>query len=618
MPVPRPSEVARDNGDSWFARALRAVFGWKAGSIRADLKDVLEDGAGETGFSPTERTMLKNILGLRERRIVDVMVPRADIIAVQREIALGELMKVFESAGHSRLVVYDDTLDDAIGMVHIRDLVAFMTVRAAASAKANTRRKKPFPAGLDLKAIDLSMPLSRAKIIREILYAPPSMPVLDLLAKMQTTRIHLALVVDEYGGADGVVSIEDIVEQIVGEIADEHDEDMPPGVVRQTDGSFLADARASLDDVTSIVGAEFDVGEVAKEVDTLAGYVATRIGRVPVRGELVPGPGPFELEILDADPRRVKKLRIYRGLDREQRQAARHPAAGRRTAATGQRPRHPHLRRPHPPTNRSSFLRDSAIEIRTPAVTLDRLAHTIVRALGLAARPDRISCRRVNGAGAAADDAWPLPFITFPILVWLVDGAAAGRLGGVLAAASAGWWFGFGYFLAGLYWIGNAFLVDAKTFGWLLPFAVVALPAGNGGLHRVRPRVGAAHLDARRNPRAGARGRAHARRMAAWPPLQRLSVERLWLCADLAALARARRGADRALGADLPRRRGLCVARRARRRPRRHEATVAGSDAECRRARRARDLGRRAARANSHQLRRGRAPAHHAAQSAAG
>jgi CBS domain containing-hemolysin-like protein len=160
------------------------------------------------------------------------------------------------------------------------------------------------------------MPLSATKIIREILYAPPSMPVLDLLAKMQTTRIHLALVVDEYGGADGVVSIEDIVEQIVGEIADEHDEDTPPSVVRQSDGSFLADARASLEDVTAIVGTEFDVGEVAKEVDTLAGYVATQIGRVPVRGELVPGPGPFELEILDADPRRVKKLRIYRSLDR--------------------------------------------------------------------------------------------------------------------------------------------------------------------------------------------------------------------------------------------------------------------------------------------------------------
>jgi CBS domain containing-hemolysin-like protein len=318
VPVPvQPSAAARGNGEGWFARVLRVIFGLKPSTIRADLKDVLATPEGETGFSPTERRMLSNILGLRERRISDVMVPRADIIAVQRDIGIGELMKVFESAGHSRLVVYDDTLDDAVGMVHIRDLVAFMTVRAAASAKANTRRKKPFPAGLDLKAIDLSMPLSGAQIIREILYAPPSMPVLDLLAKMQTTRIHLALVVDEYGGSDGVVSIEDIVEQIVGEIADEHDEETTPGVVRQADGSFVADARAGLDDVTAIVGGEFDVGEVAQEVDTLAGYVATRIGRVPVRGELVPGPGPFELEILDADPRRVKKLRIYRGLDRQ-------------------------------------------------------------------------------------------------------------------------------------------------------------------------------------------------------------------------------------------------------------------------------------------------------------
>src|SRR5919204_4103051 len=181
--IPQASQAAPESADNWFTRALRTIFRWKSNNtIRADLKDVLE-GASDTGFSPAERTMLKNILGLRERRVVDVMVPRADIIGVQRDIALGELMKVFESAGHSRLVVYDDTLDDAAGMVHIRDLVAFMTERAAASAKANTRRKRPFPAGLDLKAVDLSMPLSATKIIREILYGPPSMPVLDLLAK---------------------------------------------------------------------------------------------------------------------------------------------------------------------------------------------------------------------------------------------------------------------------------------------------------------------------------------------------------------------------------------------------------------------------------------------------
>lgn len=302
--------------ESWFKRALRMIFGWKTSSIRADLKDVLDEGAAETGFSPTELSMLRNILGLRERRIADVMVPRADIIAVQRQISLGELMKVFESAGHSRLVVYDETLDDAAGMVHIRDLVAFMTVRAADKAKTRARRKKPFPSGLDFTAVDLAATLASTGIIREILYSPPSMPVLDLLAKMQTTRIHLALVVDEYGGADGVVSMEDIVEQIVGEIADEHDEETAPGVIHQPDGSFLADARAKLEQVAAIVGPQFEVGEAANEVDTLAGYVVTRIGRLPVRGELVPGPGPFEIEVLDADPRRLKRLRIYRTFDR--------------------------------------------------------------------------------------------------------------------------------------------------------------------------------------------------------------------------------------------------------------------------------------------------------------
>jgi len=322
VPVPRPSEIARDPGNTWFSRMLRGVFGWKAGSIRADLEVVLEAGAaGESGFSPEERAMLKNILGLRERGVEDVMVPRADIVAVQQGISLGELVKVFEVAAHSRLVVYDDTLDDPTGMVHIRDLIGYMANRAAASASTKARRKKPFTAGLDLTAIDLSIPLSSTKLVRTILFVPPSMPAIDLLAKMQATRIHLALVIDEYGGTDGLISIEDIVEQIVGDIEDEHDEDATVGVVRQPDGSYLANARANLDDVTTTIGAEFDVGEAAEDVDTLGGYLVMRVGRVPVRGELVPGPSGFEIEVLDADPRRVKRVRIYRGRDRAGRRA---------------------------------------------------------------------------------------------------------------------------------------------------------------------------------------------------------------------------------------------------------------------------------------------------------
>jgi CBS domain containing-hemolysin-like protein len=313
VPVPRPSEVAREGGETWIGRMLRSLFGWKAGSIRQDLEVVLEAGApADTGFSPQERTMLKNILGLRERRVEDVMIPRADIVSVQQDIPLGELVKVFEGAGHSRLVVYNDTLDDPVGMVHIRDLIAYMAARAAVSPEANAKRKKPFPANLDLKAVDLGRPLSDTKITREILFVPPSMPVIDLFAKMQAIRIHLSLVIDEYGGTDGLVSIEDIVEQVVGEIEDEHDEEAPITVIRQRDGSFLADARTNIEDVVATLGAEFDVGDAAEEVDTLGGYLVTKVGRVPVRGELVPGPGDFEIEVVDADPRRVKKVRIYR------------------------------------------------------------------------------------------------------------------------------------------------------------------------------------------------------------------------------------------------------------------------------------------------------------------
>jgi CBS domain containing-hemolysin-like protein len=273
---------------------------------------------GESGFSPEESRMLKNILALREARIGDVMVPRADIIAVQQDIPLGELMRMFENAGHSRLAVYNDTLDDPVGMVHIRDLIAFMTQRAAVDPGKNVKRKKPLPAGLDLRAIDLRMPLSATRIVRELLFVPPSMRVIDLLARMQASRMHLALVIDEYGGSDGLVSIEDIVEQIVGEIADEHDEDELPAVIRQPDGSYIADARAHLEDVAAIVGHDFDVGDAAEEVDTLGGYLVTRAGRLPVRGEIVPGPGLFEFEVLDADPRRVKRIRITRLKERRE------------------------------------------------------------------------------------------------------------------------------------------------------------------------------------------------------------------------------------------------------------------------------------------------------------
>jgi CBS domain containing-hemolysin-like protein len=306
-----------DLREGWLSRVMRILFGWRGQATRAELELVLTAEQPESGFSPTEAAMLKNILGLRECRIESVMVPRADIVAVQQDIAIGELVNLFAGAAHSRLVVYNDTLDDPVGMVHIRDLLGFMAARAASEpAGAAAADNDPPAADLDLGKIDLTMPLKTTKIVRDILYAPPSMPALDLLAKMQATRIHLALIIDEYGGSDGLVSMEDLVELIVGDIADEHDEAETAAVTRQADGSFIATGRASLDDVRAVIGEEFDVGEAAQDVDTLGGYLVTRAGHVPVRGELVPGPATFEAEVLDADPRRVKRVKIYRSKDR--------------------------------------------------------------------------------------------------------------------------------------------------------------------------------------------------------------------------------------------------------------------------------------------------------------
>src|ERR1700683_3933008 len=264
MVVPQPGELH----EGWLSPVIRILLGWKPAAPRADLELVLTAERAESGFSPTEAAMLKNILGLRETRVESVMVQRADIVAVQQGITIGELVMVFAGAGHSRLVVYNDTLDDPTGMVHIRDLLAFMAARAKIEP---TSEQAPLPAAdLDLAKIDLSMPLVATKIVRELLYAPPSMPALDLLAKMQATRIHLALIIDEYGGSDGLVSMEDLVELIVGDIADAHA------------GAFVANGRASLDDVRAAIGEEFDVGEAAHEVDTIGGYLVIRAGHVPV------------------------------------------------------------------------------------------------------------------------------------------------------------------------------------------------------------------------------------------------------------------------------------------------------------------------------------------------
>ncbi|MEO8668200.1 MAG: hemolysin family protein [Bauldia sp.] len=283
-----------------------------AASFREDLADALADEGAAGSFTPEERAMLANILRLREVRVDDVMVPRADIDAVDINVSLGDLLAAFRESGHSRMPVYRETLDDPVGMVHIKDLMIHVASVAAVTPDETKKRRKRYPANLDLRKVDLAKSLSATELVRTTLFVPPSMPVAALLASMQATRVQMALVIDEYGGTDGLVSLEDVVEIIVGDIEDEHDDDDGPMIVPDGEGAFLADARADLDEVAGAVGVELGSGEAGEDVDTIGGLVYSLLGRIPVRGELVAVPGGFEIEILEADPRRIKRLRIYR------------------------------------------------------------------------------------------------------------------------------------------------------------------------------------------------------------------------------------------------------------------------------------------------------------------
>jgi CBS domain containing-hemolysin-like protein len=307
--APRPSLLER----------LRGLFGLGGASIRDDIQIALEDTAASEDFSAQERAMLKNVLNLHELRVEDVMVPRADIIAVGLDTTLREVLSLFRTAGHSRLPVHAETLDDPRGMVHIRDFLDYLAASAEAAMALKRKSgslqeaKAGEPAGLTYaSALDLTTPLAQANMVRPVLFAPPSMPALDLLVKMQATRTHMALVIDEYGGTDGLVSIEDIVEMIVGDIEDEHDLEDEPEITPAADGTFVVDARASLQDAAKAVGTELAGDDIAEEIDTVGGLIASIAGRVPVRGEIVADPArAIEYEILDADPRRVKRIKLH-------------------------------------------------------------------------------------------------------------------------------------------------------------------------------------------------------------------------------------------------------------------------------------------------------------------
>lgn len=293
-------------------------FGKKdATKIREDLADVLAESRPENeGFTLEEKTMLNNVLRLQHIRVEDVMTPRAELEAIDIDTGLGELLCAFEETGHSRLPVYAESLDDPRGMIHIRDVVSFITSTARLKKDEVDKSRRSFPANLDLRKVSLAKPLSELNLLRDILFVPPSMFVSDLMVKMQAAHIQIALVIDEYGGTDGLVSLEDLIEVIVGEIEDEHDVDDSDMIVESSSGIFLCDARAELEDIALRVGDDFQTGEFDEDVETIGGLIFSVIGRVPVRGEVIEALG-FEFRVIDADPRRIKKVELERSRKRK-------------------------------------------------------------------------------------------------------------------------------------------------------------------------------------------------------------------------------------------------------------------------------------------------------------
>ncbi|MEM7427796.1 MAG: hemolysin family protein [Pseudomonadota bacterium] len=307
-----PGKPGKSPGSIWSF--LRSKFsGDPETTLRASIEDVIgQHDADEQGdLSAEERLMLQNILQFGQHRVADVMVPRADIIAVEAQTSLAELFAVFIEANHSRIPVYREALDEPLGMVHIKDLVNWIAKAGEKKKSANGKNGASAPKAFSLSGIRLDKPVAAANIMRDVLFVPPSMPAADLLVKMQSTHIHMALVVDEYGGTDGLVSIEDLVEEIVGEIVDEHDEPDGPLISSRPDGTLVADARAPIEELEELLKVDLVPDEDEDDADTLGGLVFTLVGRVPTRGELVRHSSGLAFEVLEADARRLKRLKVH-------------------------------------------------------------------------------------------------------------------------------------------------------------------------------------------------------------------------------------------------------------------------------------------------------------------
>jgi magnesium and cobalt transporter len=280
----RPPSAESEGALHGLRNWLRQLVGSRDGeiSLREELEELIEEHQEEP-IDPHERRLLSNILKLHELAAADIMVPRVDIVGLEIDTPFAEAVKQVVEHGHSRVPLYRETLDDVVGIVHIKDLLPY-----AADGK--------------------SVPLG--KIARKVLFVAPSMPVLDLLLQMRLSRVHMALVVDEFGGIDGLATIEDVIEEIVGEIEDEHDDADQPKLIERPDGSLIADARIKIEALQERVAAPLLLPQQEEGIESLGGLVGALAGRVPSRGDVVKHPSGIEFEVLDADPRRVKRLRV--------------------------------------------------------------------------------------------------------------------------------------------------------------------------------------------------------------------------------------------------------------------------------------------------------------------
>ncbi len=321
-----PSPDPQPTNGSWL-HAVKSRLRRGGANARTTLEDALKRDDGDKGLSAEERTMMLRIMRFGALRVDDIMVPRADIIAIDEREPIAELLHMFDAAGVSRIPLFRETLDDPRGMVHIKDFVRWMMGdsqgrppnegRIAPQPKAQQPMADEGPSAAEkiaaaLAKVDMSRAIATTKLRRDVLYVPPSMPAMSLLVRMQSQKMHMAIVVDEYGGTDGVVTIEDLVEQIVGDIEDEHDEEEASNIIDDPKLGLLAVARTPVAELETRLGVRLLESEDVSEIDTLGGLVFSLVGRVPARSEVVRHPSGVEFEILDADPRRVKKVRVHR------------------------------------------------------------------------------------------------------------------------------------------------------------------------------------------------------------------------------------------------------------------------------------------------------------------